>query len=81
MAETLRQRMVRNYSYAIYIDGIRKFADVNEGYHAEIKQYAATNFSDDKISSALANGWITQQEYEDTMALRTESSPISSEKL
>jgi len=71
MAETLRQRMVRGYAYQIYIDGYKRFSDINATYHEEIKQYAATYFTQEQIDNALAQGWITQQEYDETMAYKT----------
>ncbi|MGK5512067.1 hypothetical protein [Brevibacillus formosus] len=76
MAETLRQRLVRGYAYQIYVDGTKRFTDINAQYHEEVKQYAATYFTVEPFATeenrtkhldiALANGWITQQEYEDT---------------
>jgi len=68
MVETLRQRLVRGYAYQIYIDGYKRFSDINATYHEEIKQYAATYFTQEQIDNALAQGWITQQEYENTVA-------------
>lgn len=70
MAETIRQRYVRNYAGQIYLDGTRTFASTNVTYHAEIKTYAANNFTDAQIDNAFAKGWITQQEYDDTMAIK-----------
>lgn len=70
MAETMRERMVRGYAFAIFVDGSRTFATTNTGYHAEIKAYAATNFSDEQIQTALTKGRITQAEYDDTMAIK-----------
>lgn len=70
MAETIRQRLARGYAYSIYIDGTRTFAETNESYHVEIKQYAGTNFTDAQLLNAFTNGWITQQEYDDTLAIK-----------
>jgi len=67
MAETARERLVRVYAYQIYIDGYKRFSDINATYHEEIKQYAAANFTLQQIDSALARGWLTQQEYDDTV--------------
>lgn len=76
MAETLRQRLVRGYAYQIYVDGTKRFADINVQYHEEVKQYAAAYFTVDPFATeenrtkqldiALGNGWITQQEYNET---------------
>ncbi|MCM3730083.1 hypothetical protein M3196_00165 [Fictibacillus nanhaiensis] len=68
MAETFRQRMVRMYAWAIYIDGTRTFAGTATTYHEEIKQYTAANFTKEQIDNALAKGFITQQEFEETLA-------------
>jgi chaperonin GroEL (HSP60 family) len=70
MAETLRQRRVRGYATSIYLDGTTTFTIIATDFHQEVKQYAATNFTLVQIEDALELGWITQQEYEDTMALR-----------
>jgi len=70
MAETLRQRLTRGYSYSIYIDGVRTFAATNETYHADIKQYAALNFTDAQLLNAFSSGWITQTEYDETLAIK-----------
>jgi len=78
MAETVRQRMVRGYAFQIYVDGTKRFSDVNTTYHEEIKQYAADNFTIDpyataenrtiQLDKAWANSWINQQEYDQTVA-------------
>jgi hypothetical protein len=68
MAETFRQRMVRMYAWAIYIDGTRTFTGTTASYHEEIKQYAALTFTTAQLDNALAKGWITQQEYDETIA-------------
>lgn len=65
--ETLRQRWVRMYAYAIYIDGTRRFSDIPASYVEEVKQYAAANFSLAQIDNAFAQGWITEQEWQSTM--------------
>jgi hypothetical protein len=70
MAETLRQRLTRGYSYSIYIDGVRTFAATNESYHVEIKTYAATNFTDAQIINAVDKGWVTQAEYDETQSIK-----------
>lgn len=68
MAETIRQRLTRGYAYSIYIDGTRTFSTTNVTYHEEIKQYAALNFTTYQLDNALAKLWITQQEYDQTLA-------------
>lgn len=56
------------YSVAIYLDGIRKFSTIPSTYVEAVKQYAATNFSIDQIQTALANKWISLEEFEQTVA-------------
>jgi hypothetical protein len=53
----------------IYLYGTRTFADVAAAYVIPIKTYAAENFTTVQIDHALAEAWITQQEYDDTMAI------------
>ncbi|MBO9596708.1 MAG: hypothetical protein J7559_02630 [Cohnella sp.] len=70
MAETARERMVRGYANAIYLDGTRSFATVGTGYHVEVKTYAANNFTLAQIDAALGAGRITEAEYLDTLGYR-----------
>lgn len=59
------------YARDIYLFGNRTLQDVPSQYVEPIKQYAAANFTQEEIDNALAKGWITQQEYNDTMAYKT----------
>ena len=70
MAETARERMVRGYANAIYLDGTRSFATVGESYHVDVMTYAATNFTLAQIDAALAANRITEAEYLDTLGYR-----------
>lgn len=54
---------------AIYLYGTKSFAEVAAAYVTPIKTYAAENFTVAEIDNALAQTWITQQEYDDTMAI------------
>jgi hypothetical protein len=58
------------YAKAIYIDGSKRFPDIRQEYVPYVKQYAATNYTLEQIDNALAQTWITQAEYDDTLALR-----------
>jgi hypothetical protein len=58
------------YSRNIYLYGNTTFAAIPVEYHEPVKQYAATNFSDEQIANALYRGWITQEEYDQTMAYK-----------
>lgn len=57
------------YAKAIYIDGTKRFPDIRQEYVPYVKQYAADNYTREQIDNALAQGWIAQQEYDDTVAL------------
>lgn len=69
------------YARAIYIYGTQRFtardgyAGIPLEYHEPVKQYAATNYYKSEMETALANAWITQQEYDETMAYMTADSP------
>lgn len=58
------------YAKAIYIDGTKTFPQIREEYVPHVKQYAADNYTIEQIGNALAQGWITQQEHDDTIALK-----------
>lgn len=59
------------YARDIYLYGNRRFSDIPAEYREPVKQYAAQNFTQEQIDYALAMGWITQQEYDETMAYKT----------
>jgi len=62
--------MVSTYARDIYIFGNRTFAQIPEPYVEPVKEYAAKTYRQDQIDNALDKGWITQQEYDDTMAYK-----------
>lgn len=64
-------QFVSTYSISIYLYGIITIDSLNQDYRIPIETYAAQNFSDSDILTALNNGWITQQEYDDTMSYKT----------
>ncbi|MGG2091930.1 hypothetical protein AB1283_04255 [Bacillus sp. S13(2024)] len=55
------------YSRNIYLYGNTKFEEIDQNYIESAKQYGANNFTNEQIGYALSQGWITQQEYDDTM--------------
>jgi len=63
------------YAITIYKNGTNRltardgFAGVAAGYYTPVEQYAKNNFSQTDLDYALAKTWITEQEYEETMAL------------
>lgn len=62
------------YALAIYIQGITRFTardgfqGIPEAYHEAVKEFAATTYDIEYIDTALTNGYINQQEYDDTIA-------------
>lgn len=63
--------MVSTYARDIYLFGNRTFAQIPEPYVEPVKEYAAKAFRQDQIDNALEKGWISEQEYEDTMSYKT----------
>lgn len=66
----VNQLLVRAYARDIYLFGNRSFSNIPTEYHEPVKQYAAQTYTLAQIDNALAQGWITQQEYDDTIAKR-----------
>lgn len=71
---------VSTYARNIYLYGTTSFISIPEEYVASMKQYAATGlvngtqypsgftgYTREQIDNALAQEYITQQEYEDTI--------------
>lgn len=74
------------FARSIYLYGNERFTardDYNgipQEYHQPVKEYAAKNFTLMETEKARINTWVTQQEYDDTVVLRTGSSPIETGK-
>lgn len=62
------------YAMAIYWWGTNRltardgFSGVANGYYTPVQQYAANNFTRADIDEAFSNGWLNQQEYDETIA-------------
>jgi hypothetical protein len=56
------------YARNIYLLGVATFAGISQDYVEPVKEYAALHYTLAQIDNALAQGWITQQEYNDTIA-------------
>jgi hypothetical protein len=56
------------YAKAIYIDGTKRFSEIRPEYVEPVKQYAAAHYTSLQLENALTNGYITQQEYDDTIS-------------
>jgi hypothetical protein len=62
--------LTKAYAQAIFIDGTKRFSEIKEEYVEPLKQHAAANYTKSQIDKALANGWITQVEYDETLAYK-----------
>lgn len=60
--------LTKQYAVCIYIYGTRKFSTIPQEYHTPVKQYAAENYTLEQIDNALAQGYITEQEYQETLS-------------
>jgi hypothetical protein len=64
----------KTYAKAIYVYNTNRltgrdgYPGVAEGYYTPVEQYAAETYTLDQIDLALACGWITQVEYDETVA-------------
>jgi hypothetical protein len=58
------------YARSVYLYGTSKLSDLPAEYVEPVKQYAAVTYSQAQLDNALAQGFISQQEYEDTMAIK-----------
>lgn len=57
------------YARSIYLYGTQSFSTIPVEYHQPVKQYASDNFTQWQIDEALKKGYITQQEYDETILL------------
>jgi ribulose bisphosphate carboxylase small subunit len=62
--------LTKAYAQAIYLDGTKRFADIRSEYVEPVKQYAGQNYTVEQIDNALVQGWISQQEHDDTMKFK-----------
>jgi ribulose bisphosphate carboxylase small subunit len=57
------------YARNIYIYGVTSFASIDQEYVQPVKEFAALHYTKEQIQNALDNGWITTDEYNNTMVL------------
>jgi hypothetical protein len=57
------------YARNIYLYGNQKLTDVPAAYVTPVMTYAAENFTVTEIQNALDKGWITEDEFNSTMAI------------
>ena len=67
----LYQSLTNAYAKAIYIDGTKRFSEIRPEYVEPVKKHAATVYTDQQILSALDRQFITEQEFDETMAYKT----------
>lgn len=59
------------YARDIYIYGANRLENIPTEYYTPVEKYAADNFTRGQIDEALFRGWITQQQFDETVALIT----------
>lgn len=59
------------YARNIYLYGTKRFYNIPTEYHQPVKQHAADTFMRVEIDEALLKGYITEQEYDETVILIT----------
>ncbi|HEY5582937.1 MAG TPA: hypothetical protein VIK78_00375 [Ruminiclostridium sp.] len=69
------QFRVGGYARSIYLDGAVTFEQLAPDYVEPVKVYASKGFTYGQIDEALAKGYINQQQYDDTIALKTAIEP------
>ncbi|WNS74232.1 hypothetical protein RRV45_15080 [Bacillus sp. DTU_2020_1000418_1_SI_GHA_SEK_038] len=58
------------YARNIYMFGVTKFETIDPAYIEPVKQFAAANYTDDQIKHAYTQGWINEEQFNDTMAYK-----------
>lgn len=58
------------YARDIYLYGNRTFSQIDQQYVPFVKEYAAKTYTTEQIENALAKGWITQSQYDETITLK-----------
>lgn len=71
MTQTFKPYMVSFYSNAVYLNGSRRLSDLAPVYQQPVIQFAAETYTESMVDNSLMQGWITQEEYDATMAKRT----------
>jgi predicted RNA-binding protein associated with RNAse of E/G family len=66
----------KTYANAIFAFGTNRltaregFAGVPAEYYVAVQQYVGQTYTVEQLEVALASGWITQQEYDETIAYK-----------
>ena len=56
------------YARNVYLYGNTTLTAIPSDYYIPVEQYAAATFSLSQIDNALARGWITQAQHDETVA-------------
>jgi len=64
----IAQVLVKQYGVCVYQDGTRTLASVNNAYVEPVKEYVAQNYNLSVIDKALEKGFITEEDYRETIA-------------
>lgn len=70
--------LVRSYVLTVYMTGRNSLANIailRPEYVEPVKQHAADTLYIEDIDAALTNGWVTQEEHADTLALKGPEDP------
>lgn len=75
--------LTKSYASTIYISGLKRYSEIRPEYVEPVKIYASTGkindvnnpvgftgYTDAEISNAFNKGWITEQEFNETMAMK-----------
>jgi hypothetical protein len=58
------------FARSIFLYGTNKLATIPAEYVEPVKEYAAATYSQAQLDQALALGYITQQEFDETVAYK-----------
>ncbi|QIQ61227.1 putative chaperone [Bacillus phage vB_BcM_Sam46] len=64
------QGLTAMYAITIYYDGTRNFQNIRPEYVEPVKKLAGEEYEDTTILNALNKKYITQQEFDETMAYK-----------
>lgn len=76
MAEIILAFRVSTYARNIYMTGTERLTGIPESYRSPAMGYAAKNYYIDTLDNALHKSWLTPEEYDQTLALKTEDDPL-----
>ena len=68
MATLILAFRTSTYARNIYLYGNTTLDAIPAEYYIPVEQYAAATFTRTQIDNALAQGWITQAQYDETIA-------------